>query len=225
MGNNVNEENDVQDEENDVQDGEILEEPFQQGEERITEVSAADNVDKVRDIIFGSQMREYNNRFRRLARDMDKVSRELERKYSDLEIKMEEKAESLSNELQRGIAELDKKITEALDNLSLKEGADFKKLSDMIDELTRDTMESMERLTNEQNSRFNELREQLRRNYDELRNELVSEVDSLEDSKVDRFNLAESLIALGMKLKGEGLLDEFSAEFLGDEQEDEVAEQ
>ncbi len=211
-------------EENDVQEEEIIEASFQE-EVQITEVPPADNVNKVRDIIFGSQMRDYNNRFRRFTRDMDKLSKDLERKYSDLEMKLEEKAESLSSEVQRGIGELDKKVTEALDNVSMKEGADFKKLSDMIDELSKEMMESMERLTNDQNAKFNELRDQLRRNYDELRSELVSEVDSLEDGKVDRFNLAESLIALGMKLKGEGLLDELNIELLEDEQEDEVPEQ
>ena len=51
-----------------------------------------------------------------------------------------------------------------------------------------------------------ELRDQMRRNCDTLRNELIAEADTLDESKMDRINLAESIIALGMKLKDEDLL-------------------
>ena len=52
----------------------------------------------------------------------------------------------------------------------------------------------------------------MRRNYDALRNELITETDALDESKQDPLNLADSVIAFGMKLKDENPLDRLNTQ-------------
>jgi len=76
---------------------------------------APDDVDKIRDIIFGGQMKEYAARFQQLeqqvADSLDGMSKQLEKRFEKLELALQAKTEALNEKLkaeanQRG-AELD----------------------------------------------------------------------------------------------------------------------
>src|SRR5208283_6132020 len=61
------------------------------------------NVDKIRDILFGSQMREYEKRFTRLeeqvAKSLDGIREDVKRRLDSLEAFTQQEVESLSQRL------------------------------------------------------------------------------------------------------------------------------
>ena len=64
------------------------------------------NVDKIRDILFGSQMRDYDKRFvrleERLAKASDALRDDLKKRFDSLESFVQQEVESLHQRLQNG---------------------------------------------------------------------------------------------------------------------------
>ena len=94
------------------------------------EVREGQNVDKIRDILFGSQMRDYDKRFmrleERLAKAADALRDDLKKRFDSLESFVQQEVESLHQRLK----------TEKTERV------------DAIKELTRETRESSKTLEN-----------------------------------------------------------------------------
>lgn len=108
--------------------------------------------------------------------------------------------------------ETDQQINERIDQVANKGELDLRKLSTLLDTFAQELHEKIEKVSNTQLDQIGEIHDQMQRNYDTLRNELVTETDDLDDRKVSRFTLADDLIEIAMKLKGESLVNEVNTQ-------------
>ena len=133
------------------------------------QTSSGQNIDQIRDLIFGEQIQKYDRRFKELAQEGKKLN-------------------GLIDEmLQKLVAESDKQKAD---------------LEQKINEVKKD---------------FQKIQANLQQAVKEIGN-LKSSIDGLQSDKVDRIQIANLLIDLGMRLKGENILDSISIE--GDEASD-----
>jgi transketolase len=132
-------------------------------------------VERIRDIIFGPQMRTYEQQFKRLMSQIDVQGKQLEELRSALE-QQRTNQESRTRELQQ---ETVQRFTEAEQSFSSQLGqleARVEKQGSDVTALTRQTAE-------------------------DLRKEFTTAVDALEDDKASRDSVGDLLVEMGTRLK------------------------
>lgn len=139
-------------------------------------------VDRIRDIIFGSQMRTYEQQFKRVAWQLDQISKQLDelrtglnRQRADLEgqtLKLQEATEQTQKEMERTFSKQIAQLRTALDKQGVDLGA---QLRDQVAELCRQD--------------------------EALRGEFVQALDALESDKTSRGHLGDLLLEMGTRLK------------------------
>jgi len=159
------------------------------------------NIDQIRDIIFGAQIREYETRFGKLESDISLLQQEMRSHVEQLKI-------SFNAELKAGFENLDKKLK--LFNLNNEEEAADLRLS--VDRLNRKFSSCIQSLDEELNSQTKSIREDVSQSkvqFEEevltLRDLVLEEIErrfsKLKQNKVSKDDMAETLFALGMQLK------------------------
>ena len=154
------------------------------------EVPEGANVDKIRDILFGSQMRDYEKRFARLEDTLSSfVRQEVDSLSTRLKAEKSERAEGLkdiSREIKDGAKVIEKKLSSLEEQMSdgqselrAKLLEHSKSVSAEIDKLRRDTTAALNR-----------------------------EVDVLRDEKTDRAGLADLFNEFSLRLKNKFELPE-----------------
>jgi hypothetical protein len=164
------------------------------------------NVDQIRDIIFGAQTRDYDNRFTKMESDISKLQQEIRSSMDQLKT-------SFSVELKVAVETLDKKLKSLTLNTQ-EESADLR-LS--FDRLNRKFSSSIQTLDEALDTQTNSIREELTESKnlfqedittlrDLILEELETRFSDLKQNKVSRDDMAETLFALGMKIKGTELI-------------------
>ena len=159
------------------------------------------NIDQVRDIIFGAQIREYETRFGKLESDISLLQQEMRSHVEQLKV-------SFAAELKAGFDNLEKKLK--LFNLNHEEEA--ADLRQQVDRLNRKFSTCVQSLDEELDSQTKSIRAdisqtkvQLEEEVLALRDLVLEEIElrfsSLRQSKVSKEDIAETLFALGMRLK------------------------
>jgi len=151
---------------------------------------APDHIEQIRDIIFGPQQREYDQR-------LDQILSELHRLQNESRAQAEELRESLQAKFSAGLDSLEREMRQMGSQLQLEasnlrkeiDRAEKKSSTDIAD--ARSKLQSELRLTTEQLSR-----------------DLQSQASAARDRDVSRESLAEILEEFAMKLKGVDLLNE-----------------
>jgi hypothetical protein len=161
------------------------------------------NVDKIRDILFGSNMRDYEKRFARLEERMTKSSDalrdDLKKRFDALESYVREEVESLGQRLKNEKSER----TEALKEL-MRESRDSskaleKKLSQLEDTLETAQGDLRARILEQSKALAN----QIQKSKEELEKALETEAETLRNEKTDRAALADLFTEVALRLKGE----------------------
>ena len=160
------------------------------------------NIDQIRDIIFGSQLRDYNNRFEKIESDLSLLQ-------EDIQTRIEQLKTVLTTEIKSSVDHLDKKIK----TLSLNSQEESTDIRQQLDRLNRKFSSSIEALDEALDQQTNALRDELGETRDKLqdevrtlKNHVFEELDRrfslLMDEKTSRDDFAEILFELGMRLKG-----------------------
>lgn len=166
------------------------------------------NIDQIRDIIFGAQLREYDNRF-------DKIESEVSMLQQDIQDRVEQLKTVFSTELRTTVDSLDKKIKTLTVNTQ-EDAADFRQ---QLDRLNRKFSGNIDSLNSDLEKQTNALRDELGQTRDSLQDdvrglraqvleELERRFSMLKDVKVSRYDMAEILFELGMRLKGSEFVPE-----------------
>ena len=114
-----------------------------------SQVDVGQEVDRIRDIIFGAQMREYQHHFQAIQRDLDRLQQQLDRlaeqlgeqdrnqgkKLQDLRREMRQADDDLRDELRQAVQELTtaKVDRAALGELFVELGAQLKTGGSLVD--------------------------------------------------------------------------------------------
>jgi hypothetical protein len=159
------------------------------------------NIDQIRDVIFGTQLREYENRFTKLESDMSLLQQEMRSHVEQLKA-------NFSAELKSAVEVLDKKLK----SVSLTSQEDAVDLRQQVDRLNRKFSNSVQSLDETLDTQTTSIRDEvfqtkvkLQEDITGLRDLILEELDrrfsQLRESKVSKDDMAETLFALGMRIK------------------------
>jgi hypothetical protein len=160
------------------------------------------NIDQIRDIIFGAQLRDYDSR-------LDKVESDLLLLQQEMRDRLEQLRSSFSTEFKTAVEGLEKKVK----SLGLTTQEESVELRLQVDRLNRrftggiQTLdETLDSQTTALRGELSQTKVQLQADVMQLRDLVLEELDKrfsqLSDTKVSREDVAETLFALGMRLKG-----------------------
>ncbi len=160
------------------------------------------NIDQIRDIIFGAQLRDYDNRFNKLETDISRLQQETRSHVEQLKA-------SFSSELKSAVEAIEKKLK----LLSLAVQEETADLSQQIERVNRKFSSTVQSLDEELDKQNNSIREEISQNKNQFQEEIVALRDlvleeleqhfaDLSKTKVSKDDIAETLFALGMRLKG-----------------------
>jgi DNA repair exonuclease SbcCD ATPase subunit len=167
------------------------------------EIREGANVDKIRDILFGSQMRDYEKRFvrleERLAKASDALRDDLKKRFDSLESFVQQEVEALGQRLKTEkteradtLKELTRETRESAKSLE-------KKLSQLEEQISAAQGELRARLLEQSKS----LGSEIRKTQTEMEAALEREAETLRHEKTDRETLGDLFAELGLRLKGE----------------------
>lgn len=161
------------------------------------------SVDKIRDILFGTQMRDYDKRFARLEERLLKESAELReetrRRFDSLETYIRAEFGSLSDRVKNDAHRRDE-LNEAM-SLHLQETA--KSIERKLWQLDEQTAQAQRDLRQQLLNQSKELSDEIRRKSEELTAELAREAGELRHDKTDRAALADLFTELALRLNNQ----------------------
>jgi seryl-tRNA synthetase len=169
-------------------------------------VGATENVDRIREILFGSQMREYGQRFsqleERLLRETSELKTEVRRRLDSLEAYTRQEVDALSDRLKTERNER----TQTVDRV-------FREATDATRALERRLNQSDEQVSKD----LRELRQLMLERHRTLSDELTQcvsksellqnrRLEELRANAVDRIALASLLAEVALRIRGESLV-------------------
>jgi hypothetical protein len=174
-----------------------------EGAARATDAAGGGSIDKVRDLLFGSQLRELDRRFarleERLVKETNQLRQDMQVRLEALETYARKETDSLGDQLR---AEHEDRV-DAHDNLvrELKETAkSLERRTTALDEQGSKGQRELRQQMLEQHQR---LSDDVRRRTDDLLATLTREAQALRSDKTDRSALAALLNEMAMRLTDE----------------------
>jgi DNA anti-recombination protein RmuC len=161
------------------------------------------NLEKVRDILFGHQMREVDRRFVRLEERIVKEARDLrddmKRRLDALEAYTNKETEALATQLRNEQAERVDANARLVRELADTAGALERRTAALDEQLAKGQREIRQHILEQQQR----LGEDVRERIEEVLAALARESHSLRHDKADRASLAALLQEMAMRLTGE----------------------
>lgn len=161
------------------------------------------NIDKIREIIFGGQMRDYDKRFTRLETRVIKESTELreetKRRFDALEMYIKRELEALGERLQMEQRQREESAQSGSRTLAETAQALEAKLAEFHESGVRGQRDLRHDLLEQSKS----LNEEIQRKHAEISAILDQQVAHLHDDKPSRSHLAAMFAELAVRLNGE----------------------
>lgn len=166
------------------------------------DISQLDNVDQIKEILFGSESRASDERFEKIENSIKAMHNEMRVKFEQSQQDVEER---MNNELES--------ITKKMKNITTSQQDEFTDFKDTSLKLEKRLQNSMETMEEELNSK----RELVQKQQIETRNNLRSQMDTLKDElldiietrlselgtkKLSRDDASDILIEAAMAMKG-----------------------
>jgi ElaB/YqjD/DUF883 family membrane-anchored ribosome-binding protein len=181
------------------------------------------NLEQIRELLFGEQSRDYNDRIEKLESDLTRFKREMNDHLAQLH-------EELSSEIQAAIKTFEKRIK----YVSLNAQDETNHLRDTLDTNHKKAMtriraldQTLQASSDALKSELSETKEELQSEMREWKKQLDEEIDQyftqLRDSKVSRDDFAEILFNMCLKVKGSDFLPEAQEED-NDDDDDQLAD-
>lgn len=160
------------------------------------------NIDQIRDIIFGSQLREYDGR-------IDKIESNISLLEQDMHERIEQVKTVCLTELRASIDSLEQRI-KSMSLTYQNDSADIRQVIDRVNKKFSTSIETLDKTvdtqTNSIRNDLSETRTKLQEDTRNLRTQVFEELDkrfsSLKNTKVSRDDMAEILFELGLRIKG-----------------------
>ena len=161
------------------------------------------NVDKIRDILFGSQMRDYDKRFmrleERLAKAADALRDDLKKRFDSLESFVQQEVESIHQRLKTEKSERVEAIKELAREMRESSKTHENRLSQLDDHLSSAQGDLRSRILDQSKTLLNEIQKA----HSEMEASLEREAETLRTEKTDRATLADLLTEMALRLKDE----------------------
>ena len=165
--------------------------------------AAGENVDKIREILFGTQMRDYEQRFarieERLLREIAGLKDETRIRLDSREGYIKKEVESLINQIKGEQSQRDESVKEVLGEVKQLSKTSDKKISQLDDQLSKSARELRQQLLDQSKN----LSDEIVRKQGEMLTSLEQTARELRDGKVNRSSLSELLVEVAMRLSDE----------------------
>jgi hypothetical protein len=172
-------------------------------ENRNGAIEESGKVDRIRDILFGSQMRDYDGRFQRLeehlAQEAAGIRTDVQQRLEALERFMKGELESITN---RANAEQSER-SGAIERLGRDLGETAKNLESRIKGLDEQTAGETRGLRQQLLDQAKALSEEIRQKHEEMKTGLDREAEQIRGAMTGREALAEMLSEVALRLKNE----------------------
>ena len=166
-------------------------------------LTEASNIDKIREILFGVQMRDYEKRFSRLEERLLKESSDLRddtrKRFEALESFVKSEFEALSERL----AAEQRNRDESVQNLSRELQDTGRRLEGKLGQLDEQTSRAQRDLRQQILDQSKNLSDEIRQKADELSALLDRQVSDLGNAKTDRAALAGLFSEVALRLNNE----------------------
>jgi len=163
----------------------------------------AANVDKIRDIIFGSQMRDYEKRFtrldERLTADAQALREETKKRFDTLEAFIQKELDTLSQRLKAERSERTEALKELTREFRETAKAIEKRLSQLDDQLAKEAAGLRAQILEQSK----QLGAEIETKHRAASSALDREAQLLRTEKADREALADLFTEMAMRLKNE----------------------
>ena len=167
------------------------------------DVESGASVDKIRDILMGPQIKNYETRFVRLeetvARENGQIKDMMARRFESLEGFIKKETEALASRLKAERDERNESVRELARDL--KSTADA--LTKKINELDNKTADAQSELRKDMLAETRKLMDELRKRSDDITALLERRSNELRADKTDRSLLAALLADMAMQISGE----------------------
>ncbi|WP_036477383.1 hypothetical protein [Myxosarcina sp. GI1] len=167
------------------------------------------NIDRIRDLLFGYEIQEYQKRFENCERRLEKIESEFTQFQTEMNARLEHLQSDLSTEIHSAVDSLEKKLrylTLTTQNETSNFKQELKSLTDRnsgsIDSLYKDVEAKTNSVRDELTRTKQTLQEDVRLLRERIFTELEQKFDNLKDAKISRAELAEFLFELCFKVKG-----------------------
>jgi DNA anti-recombination protein RmuC len=170
--------------------------------------ASAASIDKVRDILFGGQVREFDRRFarleERLLKETNDLKDHLKARLEALEKFTKKETESLADKIKSEHEDRIDAHSTLTKELKDATKAFEKRTASLDDQQTKSQRELRQQIL-EQGQK---LSEELRKRVDDVLARLASEAQVLRNDKADRATIAALLTEMALRLSGEELADD-----------------
>jgi DNA anti-recombination protein RmuC len=161
------------------------------------------NIDKIRDILFGVQMRDYEKRFSRLEERLLKESADMRdetrKRFDSLETFVKSEFEAVTQRLQSEQRTRDESVQTLTRELQDTGKTLERKLVQFDEQTTRTQRELRQQILDQSKN----LSDEIRQKYEELSALLDREVAELGDVKTDRASLASLFTEVALRLNND----------------------
>lgn len=168
-----------------------------------TDLSGGGNLDKVRDILFGGQMRDYEKRFNRLEdrliKECSNIREDIKKRLDSLETYIMQEVEALSEGLKAEQTQRDETSKEIAQELKDTTKALEKKIGQLDEQTSQKQRELRQQILDQSKS----LDDDMRQKYESILAVIEREVQELRSDKTDRSTLAALLTQVAMRLNNE----------------------
>ena len=166
----------------------------------VADAAGSGNLDKVRDILFGNQVRDQEKRFtrleERLVKECTNLRDETRERLESLEMYIQKEVESLTERLKTEQAERDTVVQEVAQELKDITKSLEKKLAQLEEQSTQSQRDLRQQILDQSKS----LSDVIRQKYEEASTALEREAQELRIDKTDRSTLASLFTEMAMRL-------------------------
>lgn len=167
------------------------------------------NVDRIRDLLFGDELKEYQERFDNCERQLGRLESQFTQFQREISDRLDRLQSDMSTEIRSSVDSLEKKLKyissnnqEEIDKLDRELKSKIEYNASSINSLDRDFETKTGFLENE----LTKTRQTLEEDVGELRERVFAELEQrfadLKEAKISRTELAEFLFELCFKVKG-----------------------
>lgn len=182
----------------------------------VTRGESTEKLERIREIVFGAQLREYSQRFENIQRDIARLQQEIQRLSEALGEQSRQQSKQvrdLDDRILAKIQEHSRQLTLQVTELDNRQSAQLRdadqRLSDLIAEVDKRYAQKASDLDSKFSQRTDDLQQLLRNVEDSIRTDLRDNTETLGAAKVDRLTLGDLLVQMGKSLKeheGDGIV-------------------
>ena len=166
-------------------------------------IDESQNVDRIRDILFGPQMRDYDGRFQKLEErlnlEANNIRWDLQKRLEALEAFARGETESLHHRLTNENNER----AQALDRIARELGETAKRMEEKIGHLDGQTAKELREVRQQLLEQSKALGNEMRERHDHLKAGLEHESQQIRSAMTGREALAEMFSEISLRLKNE----------------------